>query len=219
MPQDYLKKLITVRFGAFVREGKVFNFLNRRAIIDIDDVLLDLANNLSARMNSIGDYATYNDYLTYDFNRYHNLSHQTMRNIVDEQGVYLDLDPINGSIEALSILSDKGFFLDFVTARGGFLDAEKRTRESLERLNIKYDSLTLIDSRKNKKSDYYRQYKGDLAFIADDAPQNIVDASLSKTGIAAFCIASPWNNTREVHLHSHGRFNSLLELSNKVKIA
>lgn len=195
-----------------------YHFINRRAIIDIDDVLLEFARKANQEMNKLGKIAAYDDYVTYNFSMYHEISAPDFKRIVDNQSIYLDLTPIEGAVEAINTLKDKGFIIDLVTARGGYKDAEKRTIDSLAKNGISYDSLTLIDSSKNKKSDYYKQHSGNLAFIADDAVHNIIDAAKSNTRIAPFCIAAPWNDNRNAYRHAELRVNSLSELSKIVNL-
>lgn len=167
----------------------------------------------------MGEQAKYEDYITYNFPMYHNLPSSAIREVINTKQTYLNLMPIEGALVALKTLKEKGFIIDLVTARGGYDNAEIQTKVSLANLDIHYDSLTLIDSSKNSKSDYYKHHLGNLAFIADDAPVNIIDAARSNTRITPFCIAAPWNNTRGVLMHAKERVSSLLNLSEMVQLA
>ena len=196
---------------------------NRDLTFDVDDVMAEFSEGICEVMNEMGDHATPDDYHTYNFPSYHNLSTEQFFEAINGSKIFSKVNTCRGAVQAINIIRGKGFRIHFVTAREKFDNAFAMTEQWLNDIGVNYDSLTVMGDANHSKAHYYNQLPNGSAIIVDDAVHNIVDAIDNGNGVMPFLMCRPWNRKDPVarQLESEGkmvRITSLIELANAIEL-
>ena len=165
----------------------------KNVIIDIDDVLVDCAGLLCDHFNQIGKQSSVDKYSEYNFPAYHGLTLEDLARVINEENVYQNVRLFDGVVDAINKLSANGYGIHLVTSRGAFEDAYNKTYEYLTENAVFFDTLSVIDSRIEKKSSAYKHLisESNELLIIDDNIDNLVDAY--EHGVLGICVSQPWN--------------------------
>ena len=167
--------------------------LPKRIILDFDDVVVDCAGLLNKQMNLVGNQSPISSYVTYNFPFYHGLDQKDLKQIIDEKDVFTHVEVFDGAVDAIHRLIVGGYEIHIVTSRGAFDDAYNKTKSYLEKHGISFTTLSIVDSRFEKKSDHYKHLISGSSeiYIIDDRIDNLLDAQ--EYDVFGICINQPWN--------------------------
>lgn len=184
-------------------------------LCDLDDVLGQFAEYISSRLSArTGIKKTIDDYLTYEFNKYHDASYEEFLDEIVCSEAFLRIQPTDGAVEALRILKELGYTIRIVTARGAFKNSAYDTMRWLKHLTSDFDSLDVVNPEKESKSDVYAKYAHEgIASIIDDAAHNLYDAVESGIVERPICITRPWNAKDNKFVSGVNRFDSIYEFA------
>lgn len=167
-------------------------------VFDMDDVLASFGETICSKMNQYGKSASILDYRTYEFNRYHDVSHADFMSIISTPSFFEDMPAKDGAIDALLQLAQKGFKIHIVTSRASFLNAHTETIKWFKNHDFEPDSITIMGNVKGAgKSFYYNQFLNKPAILVDDALHNIKDAIANAPSVVPIILNRPWNEDDE----------------------
>ncbi|CAH7359742.1 conserved hypothetical protein [Vibrio chagasii] len=184
-------------------------------LVDLDDVTAHFGEYISSRLSMrSGVKCGIEDYLTYEFNKYHDLGYDDFIDEVIISEAFRVIQPISGSIEALAKFRELGYKVRIVTSRGAFKNALKDTTNWLNLHGATYDSIDVVNPNVESKSDIYRKYKHEgIAALIDDASHNLYDALATGYVSQAICITKPWNKDESRFVEGHTRFSKMLDFA------
>ncbi len=188
---------------------------NHSCVVDIDDVLADFAGHVADCLNQeTGTRVSKQDYTSFDFCEPHGISREHFAGMLIRKQVFRHLQPLDGALEGLSLLREKGFDIHLVTARGSTPNAAAHTLEWLKKHQATFDTLDLVPHL-GKKSDIYKRY-GDHHFLIDDGLHNLKDAHAANVELHPICHDQPWNQHDQEYEFGVNRVSSLLDLAKVV---
>lgn len=168
--------------------------MNKKTIIfDLDDT----AGNLKVRLQDIYRRATGNNEILYtdwiDYNakdRYGITSDQLSQLFIDDQSLQL-MEPHDGLVEVTQELRDRGYNIEFVTARAWHPHAEEITHEWLARHRVVHDKVNIVPLFECKE-EVTRHIENIHLFIDDryDHCKRMLESGRIGT---ALLYAQPWN--------------------------
>ncbi|MDK9790689.1 hypothetical protein [Vibrio sp. D431a] len=190
-------------------------FIGKTILCDLDDVIGAFGEYISSRLSArTGIKKTIEDYLTYEFNKYHEASYEDFLDEVVCSEAFKRIQPTDGALEGLRILKELGYTIRIVTARGAFVNSYQETLSWLKYHTPHFDSLDVVDPSKESKSDIYKKYADEgIASLIDDATHNLVDAIESGIVYRPVCITRPWNVQDNRFVDGINRFSDLFSFA------
>jgi 5'(3')-deoxyribonucleotidase len=163
------------------------------AVIDLDDVLIDLHSAFIAYADEVlGIKMNVSNHTNFGFYKAYGISDQKFLDIIQEDDCFNRFKAFDTSKKSLLRLKSQGLNNNIVTARGYMDDGYHRTRKQIEMFDLPFDNLVIVPGGKTK-SDCYKSFEGKIKFLADDASHNIQDAIQSGIVENIYLINKPWN--------------------------
>jgi hypothetical protein len=180
------------------KDQKSWDGKQKVVIVDIDDVISEFRAHFAKHLNE--EYDLYPDVESEEYYFITALSkldmnpEQVFEKFTD-QGGFRDIPVVEGAIEMLQSIRNRGYWIQLLTARPKEnLKCFHDTYYWLDKHNIPYDAIDFSSEKFRwcAKSKYYDA--GKIEFAIDDAPKNVSD--YAKHGI--FCYMPKKNYNKEV---------------------
>ena len=171
-------------------------------ILDLDDVLANLRETLYQilhRTTRIDKH--WRDWAHYDLREHFQVDNAFLDSIFKREQALESCQPEPGAAEMTQALSELGFELVIITARGWHPSASELTRDWLQRHGIQHDRLHVTQLGGNKLE--VLSDTDTIALAVDDHPNNL--RRYRHAGIPALMPSMPWN----VNYHDAPRIYSL----------
>jgi len=174
----------------------------------MDDVLVNMRASLQVVLDDYsGTTVPYENWHTYCVNNYYpSVTDDVFNNLVIKSDIFRTADPISGTIEGMNMLSEQGYNLHIVSARGFHPDAHNITKQWLLDNGVPFDTIS-ISHYGEPKSHTYAKLNYKFAFMLDDHVSNIQDAAESTLVSHPILISAPWNLSRSEYVTGHNRFD------------
>lgn len=181
-------------------------------VIDVDEVIAHIGPVLERIFNDhTGLNVSRHDWSDYNLDdNYPGLTQQDVCRLIEQEEVYQQLEPIDGSIEAFTRLRNIGYRIHLVTARGFHPQARRLTLDWLNDHGYEYNSLS-VTKHGEKKSDAYSQLSDSFGYMVDDHLDNLKDASESGIVQERVVITMPWNVNDTSYVDGINRFDNILK--------
>jgi 5'(3')-deoxyribonucleotidase len=159
-------------------------------VLDLDDVLANLRESLYQILTSATGVDLHWQYWThYDLRQHYRLVDNHLDKILIDAQVLENCQPEPGAEKITQLLSNLGFEVAIITARGWHPHAEAITHSWLQSQNIFHDHLHVVPLGGNKL-DVFTKLQ-DVVMAVDDHPDNI--ARYHGKGIFSLLMDRPWN--------------------------
>lgn len=190
-------------------EGKT----SRSIILDFDDVIGDMSMIVEETLtHHTGQHKCRHTWDVYHIDAHFPITQEEFLQVIIDKQIYERMEPIPGSVEAVNILKDKGYFIDIVTARGAHPAALQVTKRWLDQHDVWWDSLSIIKFGESK-SKVYQDIAPSFEYIVDDHLKNIDDAIQSGLVKTPVVITKAWNASDTRFVQGVNRFRDLKEFA------
>ena len=161
-------------------------------ILDLDDVLANLRESLYCTLSSVtGIDLHWRQWLHYDLRLHYAIDDARLNRVLIENQTLEACEPEPGAGSMTRKLSQLGYRITIVTARGWHPRAQALTAEWLHRHAIHYDRLAVVPLQSNKLKVIDRL--DDIALTVDDHPKHI--QHYQDAGLKTLVMDRPWNAT------------------------
>ncbi|KZX83304.1 hypothetical protein A3715_18300 [Oleiphilus sp. HI0009] len=168
-------------------------------ILDIDDVLGDLASDLQKVLNEVtGKSICTSKWKTYDLYNIYGISKDEMLSLINERNLLSKIKPIAGAKSAVRLMRMNGWRIHACTNRSFHNQAEKLTFDWLDSNDMHVDTLT-INNSSVVKAKAVSSLASTFDFIFDDNHNNVINSLTYGNTKKGCVITKPWSNVDIKH--------------------
>lgn len=187
-------------------------------IFDVDDVVVSYREALYQSFKAMGKDIHWSQWNTYKHVKIYNLKDydEFLRHMLDKKIIETSLlEP--GIAQLMDKLKQNGYSIGFLTARSWHPEALSVTQKLVEQYNLPVDKV-VIANFKGKKTDYFKDFPGEIVGFLDDSPSHIED--FIKENIPnSYVMDRPWNqNVNLPRINNYEDFYQVFSQKAKMKI-
>lgn len=174
--------------------------MSKVAILDLDDTLLDFKTVMMKAIHAeTGIDIHWSQWHSYDLLDLYGISFPELQNILITNECIQNAEPFPLASHILNKLTDMGFHICLVSARGWSPNGRELTKSWLEQYDFKYDEL-IITKVGNNKVDSVDHHK-EIELVIDDHMGNCIDFYTSGKVKNTFMMTMPWNSKECLKSH------------------
>ncbi|MFK4132106.1 hypothetical protein ACI2KR_07385 [Pseudomonas luteola] len=182
-----------------------------QAIIDFDDVLIDLHSAfLRYAHDNLDIIMDVRKHTSFGFYQQYGISDSDFLGMIQTPEFTALIRPFASSCIALERLHDQDVTINIVTSRGYMLDGYNKTLAQIQQFKFHCDKLIIVPDGK-KKSECFNQIGSRIDLFVDDGFHNIVDAHKSGIVENIYLVDRPWNQIQQIEGKTVHRVSSLLD--------